>query len=115
MATPWARAPNPFNLNCLTLQGMGWEPQQLTREQMEERRRAGAQLLRAGKLTQAEIARQLGVSRATVSEWAKRLAAGGLRALHRRKAPGRPARLTDTDKKALVRLLKRGALAAGCP
>jgi putative transposase len=82
---------------------------------MEARRRAGAKLLRAGRLTQAEIARQLGVSRATVSDWAKRLADGGLRALRQRKAPGRPARLTAVEKRSLLRQLKRGALAAGFP
>jgi transposase len=94
---------------------MAWEPEHLTREQMEARRRAGAKLLRTGRLSQAEIARQLGVSRATVSDWAKRLASGGLRALHRRKAPGRPARLTRDDQTALRRLLRRGAAAAGFP
>jgi putative transposase len=94
---------------------MAWTPANLTREQLEARRRAGAKLLRAGRLSQAEIARQLGVSRATVSEWAKRLASGGLRALKRRKAPGRPARLTVAQQHALVRQLKRGALAAGFP
>lgn len=94
---------------------MAWEPPHLTREQMEERRRAGAKLLRAGRLSQAEIARQLSVSRATVSDWATRLASGGLRALHRRKAPGRPARLKAADQKELRRLLRRGALAAGFP
>jgi transposase len=94
---------------------MAWKPPHLTREQMEERRRAGAKLLRTGRLSQAEIARQLGVSRATVSDWAKRLAIGGLRALQRRKAPGRPARLTRDDQKELRRVLRRGAAAAGFP
>jgi len=82
---------------------------------MEARRRAAAKLLRAGRWSQAEIARQLGVSRATVSEWATRLADGGLRALWRRKASGRPARLMAAEQRALVRQLKRGALAAGFP
>jgi transposase len=94
---------------------MGWEPQHLTREQMEERRRTGAKLLRTGRLSQSAIARQLGVSRATVSDWSKRLADGGLRALRRRKAPGRPARLTRADQPVLRRILRRGALAAGFP
>jgi transposase len=92
---------------------MTWTPPHLTREQMEARRRTGAKLLRAGRLSQAEIGRQLGVSRATVSDWAKRLAAGGLRALKRRKVPGRPARLTTVEQRMLLRQLKRGALAAG--
>jgi putative transposase len=82
---------------------------------MEDRRRSDAKLLRAGRLSQAEIARQLGVSRATVSDWAKRLESGGLRALHRRKAPGRPARLTPADEKELRRVLRRGAATAGFP
>ncbi len=94
---------------------MEWQPTHLTRDQMEQRRRSGAQLLRAGQLSQAEIARRLGVSRATVSDWAKQLAQGGLRALRRRKAPGRPARLTRDDQRALRRLLRRGAMAAGFP
>jgi len=68
---------------------------------------------RASRLSRAEIEGQLGVSRATVSDWAERLANGGLRALKRRKAPGRPARLTGAQQRALVRQLKRGALAAG--
>ena len=56
---------------------MTWRPSNLTREQMEERRREGARLLRAGKLTKAEIARHLGVTRATVGAWAKVLEAEG--------------------------------------
>lgn len=89
---------------------MAWTPTQLTREQMEARRRAGPKLLRSGRWSQAEIARHWDVSRATASEWAKRLADGGLRALRRRKAPGRPARLTVAQQRALLRQLKRGAL-----
>jgi putative transposase len=80
---------------------------------MEERRRASAELLRSGKLSQAAIARQLGVSRMAVSHWAKQLAQGGVRALRARTAPGRAAHLTLKQQKALVGKLKRGALAAG--
>jgi transposase len=92
---------------------MTWTPTYLTREQMEDRRLMGGQLLRAGKLSQAAIARQLGVSRATVSDWAKRLTDRGLRALRRQKAPGSPAKLTARQKVQLKHLLKRGARAAG--
>jgi len=94
---------------------MAWKPSRLTRTQMEERRLMGAQLLRSGKLSQAAIAQQLGVSRMAVSHWAKQLAQGGLRALRGRTAPGRRARLTRKDQKALVGKLKRGAVAAGFP
>lgn len=94
---------------------MIWKPSHLTREQMEERRCEGGRLLKAGKLTQAEIAQQLGVSQAAVSRWAKRLATGGMRGLRRRKSLGRPAKLTLLQQRELKRHLKRGALAAGFP
>jgi transposase len=92
---------------------MTWKPSYLTREQMEERRKEGGRLLRAGKLTKAGIARQLGVSRATVGAWAKVIKADGLRGLRRRKSSGRASKLTAEHKKRLKRLLDRGALASG--
>jgi putative transposase len=82
---------------------------------MEERRREGAKLLKAGKLSHTAIAQRLGVSGAAVGQWAKQLAQGGLRALRSQAASGRPARLTDAQKQALRRTLKGGALAAGFP
>jgi transposase len=94
---------------------MAWKPAKLTREQMEERRREGGRLLRAGKITKAEIARQLGVSRASVSAWAKAIQAGGLRRLRRRISTGRKSKLTSEQVKRLKRVLNRGALAAGYP
>src|SRR5512143_3651042 len=94
---------------------MAWIPEGLTRQQMEDRRHEGGRLLKAGKLSQAEIARRLGVSRATVSDWAKQVSAGGLRALRRRSAAGRPSRLTNRQKKRLVQILKKGASTAGFP
>jgi putative transposase len=90
---------------------MTWTPQHLTREQMEERRLKGAQLLKAGKLSQAEIARQLGVSRTAVMHWAQQLETG--QPLQRRIAAGRPPKLTIAQQRTLKRLLKRGACAAG--
>ena len=38
---------------------MTWRPKVLTRQQMEERRLEGARVLKAGRLSQAAIARQL--------------------------------------------------------
>ncbi len=94
---------------------MTWKPSKLTREQMEERRLEGARLLKEGKLPKAEIARQLGVTRGSVSAWAKKVEAGGVRKLRLHKSSGRPSKLTAEVKKKLKRLLDRGALAAGFP
>jgi putative transposase len=80
---------------------------------MEERRLAGGRLLKAGKLSQAEIARQLGVSRATVSDWAKKVEAEGTRGLRKKTAKGGSSKLTKEQKEKLKRLLDRGALASG--
>jgi putative transposase len=82
---------------------------------MEERRLAGGRLLKAGKLSQAEIARQLGVSRATVSDWAKTVEAKGIRGLRKRKAAGSQSKLNPLQKQKLKYMLDRGALANGFP
>src|SRR5512141_2260059 len=92
---------------------MPWTPSNLTREQMEERRLEGGRLLRAGTLSQAEIARHLNVSRASVSAWAKKVNQDGLRGLRRRKAAGSRSKLTKAQKQRVQRLLDRGALACG--
>lgn len=94
---------------------MTWRPTKLTREQMEERRLEGGRLLKEGKLSKAEIARQLGVTRGSVTVWAKALEAGGLRNLRQRKSSGRKSKLTAEVKRKLKRFLDRGALAAGFP
>jgi transposase len=94
---------------------MIWRPTKLTREQMEERRLEGGRLLKEGKLSKAEIARQLGVTRGSVTAWVKAIEAGGLRRLRQRKSSGRKSKLTAEVKKKLKRLLDRGALAAGFP
>ena len=94
---------------------MTWKPSRLTREQMEERRLIGGRLLQAGQLSQAEIARRLGVSRATVSDWVKQLEKGGLSQLRSRPSTGRPSKLTQVQERDLMRCLKRGALVAEFP
>lgn len=93
---------------------MNWKPSYLTREQREARRLAGGCLLKEGKLSQAEISRQLGVSRATVSEWAKIVKSKGIRALRKRKAVGQ-SKLSKVQKEKLKRMLDHGALACGFP
>ena len=91
-----------------------WHPDRLTAAQLEARRLVAARLLRAGRLTQAEIARELGVSAAAVSQWAQRLAgAGGPEALARRPPTGRPPRLASADWADVLTVLSRGARASG--
>jgi transposase len=92
---------------------MTWRPKKLTREQMAERRTEGVRLLEKGKKSQAEIARLLGVSEAAVSVWAKKLREHGKDSLKSRKASGRPANLTSSDKTKLLERMKAGAIAAG--
>lgn len=90
-----------------------WNPSQLTPAQLEERRLAGARLLRAGRLSQAAIARRLGVSRQSVSRWHAMLTADGPHALRRAAHTGRPPRLGEQEWKRLARVLTRGAMRAG--
>ena len=92
---------------------VGWQPRRLTPTQLEERRLVAARWLRAGRLSQAEIARRVGVSEAAVSQWKTQVATGGVEALRRRPHTGRPARLTGAQWQRLLVLLARGAVAAG--
>jgi transposase len=80
---------------------------------MAERRTEGVRQLQAGKMRQAQIARHLGVSEATVSKWTKKLDQGGPDALQARKASGRPPKLSAAEKQQVVDILEQGALAAG--
>jgi transposase len=80
---------------------------------MEERRLAAARLLRSGRMTQAEIAREMGVSRASVTRWKQRLVETGQCGLQRRTPAGRASRLTAAQWQQLGRILDRGARAAG--
>jgi len=82
-------------------------------EAIEARRIAGARLLK-GKMPQAEVARELGVSRQAVSVWARQLAEvrGAVGKLKARPL-GRPKRLDAAQCDALSRALLAGALQAG--
>lgn len=92
---------------------MTWQPKKLSREQMAERRAEGARLLQTATMSQAQIARDLDVSEATISKWKKVLNQGGPEALKARKASGRPPKLSAAEKEQLVSILEQGALAAG--
>jgi transposase len=94
---------------------MTWQPKKLTREQLAERRAEAIRLLEAGEMRQVEIARHLGVTEAAVSKWKRQLAEEGPQALRLRKATGRPPKLDEAAKQALVKKLEEGAVAAGFP
>jgi transposase len=93
-----------------------WRPSKLTQDQIEERRLEGGRLLRAGRLTRAEIAQRLGVSRRAVQHWARQLRdrpTSGLKVLRSRPRVGRPPRLSATQWRGVLRILRKGALKAG--
>ena len=92
---------------------MVWQPARFTRTQLEERRLAAGRLLSAKQLSQAEIARQVGVSRASVTRWKQHLERAGLEGLHQRRSAGRASRLGEAQWCELLRLLGQGAAAAG--
>ena len=94
---------------------MTWQPKNLTREQLAERRTEGVRLLEAGEMKQVEIARHLGVTEAAVSKWKRQLVEEGPQALQMRKATGRPPKLDEATRQALVKKLEEGAVAADFP
>jgi putative transposase len=68
------------------------------------------------KVSQADVARELGVSRQAVSVWARQLAeVNGAVGKLKAKTLGRPKRLTAEQCQLLSRLLIAGALQAGFP
>jgi transposase len=81
-------------------------------EGMEQRRTRAARMFARG-VTQADVARELGVSRQSVSRWHTDWKAGGARALKAAGRAGRMPRLTDTQLRQLDRALRRGPRAHG--
>ena len=95
---------------------VAWRPQRLTPAQLEERRFAAARLFprcRTGRLTQSEIARDLGVSRQSVSRWYAAWETDGRAALRARPKTGRPAEIDAAAWARLAAVLAQGAEAAG--
>ena len=80
-------------------------------EQMEERRLQGARLLAEG-VSQAEVARRLGVKRQSVHEWAKVMAMHGRKGLAR-VPTGRKPRLNEVQLAQLGDMLAQGPEAHG--
>jgi transposase len=78
----------------------------------EARRLRAAKLLAQGR-SQAEVAEMVGVSRESVRRWQARLAQGGVAALRRRRAGGRPPKLSEAQVRQIEQALLQGAMANG--
>jgi transposase len=81
-------------------------------EGMEKRRRRAARMFERG-VSQAEVARELEVSRQSVSRWYADWRAGGTKALKAAGRAGRMPRLTVTQLRQVDRALRRGPRAHG--
>jgi transposase len=84
----------------------------LTRDEMESRRLSAAEDLQRG-LSQSQVARKFGVSRTTASRWHRALDGNGVEALRKRRAPGRPSRLSAEQLRGAAEIYKAGPRAAG--
>jgi transposase len=81
---------------------------------LEQRRLEGARLLAQG-LSEAEVARRLGVHRQSVHRWKRTLATQGRKGLKHPGRAGRKPRLSAAQRRQIVRALKRGPEAFGYP
>jgi len=84
----------------------------LNRDEMEQRRLEAADELLKG-MTQARVARKFGVSRTTASRWNKALSGHSPEYLRKRKAPGRPCRLTASQQAGVIEVFALGPRAFG--
>jgi len=88
----------------------------LTREQKEQRRLAAAEELLDGEKSQAQIARDHGVTRAAVTQWKSTLQEDGIDGLKSTTDEGNQgpdSDLDEQDREQLVELLEEGAQAQG--
>ena len=83
----------------------------LTRDEMESRRLLAAQDLQTG-LPQSQVARKFGVSRTTASRWNRALSGTGFESLRKRRATGRPSRLTADQLADITGIYRAGPRAA---
>lgn len=81
---------------------------------MERRRKQAAELFQQGK-TQADVARELEVSRQSVSRWYSDWRQGGATALRGAGRAGRLPALDQTDLRRIERRFAKGPLANGYP
>lgn len=86
-------------------------PKERTNWRVERRKRAWALYKRGWQ--QKDIAEAMAVTQGAVSQWIKRADADGVKALETPRTGGRPAQLSQGDRRRLVKLLARGAEAFG--
>jgi transposase len=84
-----------------------------SQEELERRRRRAIALLKEGKTTLSAVARSVGASKSSVFRWVQEYQEGGSQALRSKAIPGRPPKLSQTEKDKLAELLLSGSLAAG--
>ena len=87
-------------------------PHALNRDDMETRRLAAAKDLLNGT-SQSQVARRYGVSRTTASRWHRSIVVKGMDGMRKRRATGRPSRLTADQVDSIRRMFHEGALAHG--
>jgi transposase len=80
--------------------------------ELEQRRLRAIELLRQG-LQPHEVAARLGVDRRSVRRWKAAARKGGSDALKAKPAPGRPAKLSAAQRRALVKIVLKGPMASG--
>ena len=86
----------------------------LNRDEMERRRLEAVQDLLRG-LTQSSVARKFGVSRTTASRWNRALQLKGVESLRKRRATGRPSRLSREQLLLIPDIFAQGAIVNGFP
>lgn len=79
---------------------------------LEKRRRFAIRLFKLG-LSLHQIARRVGSHPSSVMRWRNAWRRGGEAALKPKPVPGRPSKLSEREKKRLLRLLLAGAIANG--
>jgi putative transposase len=84
----------------------------LSRDEMEARRLLAAEEFERG-LSQSQVAHKFGVSRTTASRWFRALHGNGVDALRKRRAPGRPSRLSADQRQQLSDLYHAGPRLSG--
>lgn len=86
----------------------------LNRDEMEKRRLEAVQDLIRG-LSQSTVARKFGVSRTTASRWNRSLQQKGAESLRKRRATGRPSRLSREQLLLIPDIFAQGAIMHGFP